>query len=130
MPNLFLTILAPKDGQLTWPRRRPISAVGSSAWTVQIRRSAAFLQKIPHTQVKSTRSHTSSLGLFFKKTLDFYQNQLAVRAFLWAYLLSCWAGLPGMGKKRPVRLFSFNTILFFLFKLEIFQNSYKIIEKS
>ena len=47
--HLFLTILGPKDGQLTWPRRRPISAVESSAWTAQIGRSAAFLQKSPHT---------------------------------------------------------------------------------
>ena len=45
--HLFLTILAPKDSQLTWPRRWPISAIGSSAWTAQIKRSAAFLQKKP-----------------------------------------------------------------------------------
>jgi len=65
--HLFLTIFAPKDGQLTWPRRRTISAVGSSAWTAQIRRSAAFLQKKTLILKRNQPALLLPLSVYFSK---------------------------------------------------------------
>jgi len=53
---------------------RPFPAVGSAGWTIQIVLSPVILQKKTE---KSTRSLSSSLRKFCKKTLSFSRNQPA-----------------------------------------------------
>jgi hypothetical protein len=80
-----------------------------------------FVKKNPQILAKSTRSPTSSLNFYCKKTLELFKKQPAIQPFLWADLLSRWAGLPSawaalsavwpeMGKKQPMSLFSFCTV--------------------
>jgi hypothetical protein len=93
-----------------------------------------FSKKSPRTLSKSTRSPSPSLSFIYRKVLKLYQNKPAIHIFKWVGLPSAlWAGLPSawaVGRNQPVSLFSFYTALTFLFKSELFQNSYKITKKS
>jgi len=66
-------------GPWAWPRLPLFPAVRSAGRRAWIFRFPAILQKSPRTLKKSTRSPTSSLRTFCKKTLNFFQNQPAVQ---------------------------------------------------